>query len=72
MNNKKLSVKMIREGDYIAEVSVEMICDETGWSPYLSLDDAEKLDTVREALRKGNLRKAGHIASVFKILPVAA
>jgi hypothetical protein len=72
MSYKKHSVKMICEGDYIAEVSVELICDETGWSPYLSLNDAEKLDKVREAFRKGNIGKAGQIASVFKLLPVAA
>ncbi len=72
MNNKKLSVKMIREGDYIAEVSVEMICDETGWSPYLSVRDAEKLDKVRDALRNGNIGMAGRIARIFKLLPIAA
>lgn len=63
---------MIREGDYIAEVSVELICGETGWSPYLSVRDAEKLDKVREALRSNNLRKASSIASIYKLLPVAA
>jgi hypothetical protein len=72
MTDRKHSVKMIREGDYIAEVSVEMICDETGWSPYLSFRDAEKLDTVREALRNGNIGIAGRIARIFRLLPVAA
>lgn len=72
MTYKKRSVKIIREGDYIAEVGVELIRDETGWSPYLSLNDAEKLDEVRDALRKGNIGKAGRIASVFKIMPIAA
>jgi len=63
---------MIREGDYVAEVSAELICDETAWSPYLSVQDAEKLDDVREALRKGNLGKAGQTARIFRLLPVAA
>jgi len=72
MTDKKHSVKMIREGDYIAEVRVELIVDETGWSPYLSVGDAERLDEVRDALRKGNIEKAGRIASVFKIMPIAA
>ncbi|MGE0085234.1 MAG: hypothetical protein AB7S75_12535 [Desulfococcaceae bacterium] len=72
MREKKHSVKMIREGDYVAEVSVEMIHDETGWSPYLSIEDAEKLDDVREALRNGNLGRAGRIARIFRLLPIAA
>ena len=43
--------KLVHEGDYVAEVDVELIDSNTGWSPYLSLDDAYKLDDVREALR---------------------
>src|SRR4051812_18270750 len=38
------SIKLIHEGKYAAEVPVELIEDEAGWSPYLSLDDARKLD----------------------------
>jgi competence protein ComEC len=37
------SVKLIHEGRYAAEVPVELIEDETGWSPYLSVSDALKL-----------------------------
>ena len=37
---------------------VEIIEDEFGWSPYLSLDDANKLDTVRRALKAGDVNAA--------------
>lgn len=47
--------KLAREGNYAAEVDVELIEAEDGWSPYLSLDDARKLDAVREALRRGDI-----------------
>jgi len=40
-------VELVREGKYAAEVSVELIEEEGGWSPYLSLDDARKLDIPR-------------------------
>ena len=48
---KRTQTKLVHEGEYVAEVDVELI--ETGeeWAPYLSLDDAYKLDDVREALR---------------------
>ncbi|MFM7791207.1 MAG: hypothetical protein ACKO90_24910 [Microcystis panniformis] len=36
----------------MAEVEVELIETPEGWSPYLSLEDAQKLDDVREALRR--------------------
>ena len=29
-----------------------LIYTDEGWSPYLSVDDAQKLDDIKEALRK--------------------
>jgi len=46
------TIKLIHEGRYAAEVPVELIEDDTGWSPYLSVEDAKKLDAVRLALRR--------------------
>ena len=70
MNRK--TTKLVREGKYAAEVPVELIEDKTAWSPYLSLDDAKKLDAVRIALRHGDLTAAGKLARVFELTPVAA
>jgi hypothetical protein len=64
--------KLIREGKYAAEVSVELIEDETAWSPYLSLDDARKLDAVRLALRAGDVAAAAKHGRVFELHPVSA
>ena len=55
---KRKQLKSIREGNYLAEVIVELIETNEGWSPYLSLDDAYKLDDIREALRNKDLEKA--------------
>jgi hypothetical protein len=64
-------IKLVREGEYVAEVEVELIEGEDGWAPYLSLEDAEKLDAVREAMRLGNIDDAGRWAKVFRLMPVA-
>jgi hypothetical protein len=64
--------KLIREGKYAAEVPVELIEDETAWSPYLSLDDAKKLDAVRLALRAGDVAAAAKHGRVFELHPVSA
>jgi hypothetical protein len=37
-------------------VDVELLVNEDEWSPYLSLEDAYKLDDVREALKCGDLK----------------
>ena len=63
--------KLVHEGEYVAEVEVELIETDTGWSPYLSLDDAFRLDDVREALRRGDVRAAARQARLFTLTPVA-
>ena len=63
--------KLVHEGEYVAEVDVELIETDSGWSPYLSLDDAFRLDDVREALRRGDVRAASRQARLFTLTPVA-
>jgi hypothetical protein len=66
------SIKLIHEGKYAAEVPVELIEDDTAWSPYLSPNDGRKLDTVRLALRRGDIAEAAKHGRVFELTPVAA
>jgi hypothetical protein len=66
------AIELVREGRYVAEVDVILIETESEWSPYLSLEDAEKLDEVRLALRKGDLKSAGRLGRVYELKPVAA
>jgi hypothetical protein len=66
------STKLIHEGKYTAEVPVELIEDDTAWSPYLSPDDVRKLDTVRLALQRGDISEAAKYGRVFELTPVAA
>ncbi len=53
--SKRTRTKLVREGRYMAEVEVELVDDETGWSSYLTPSDAIKLDDVRDALRRGDI-----------------
>jgi len=63
--------KLVHEGEYVAEVEVDLIETDSGWSPYLSLDDAFKLDDVREALSRGDVKAAARQARIFTLTPVA-
>ena len=65
------TTKLIHEGGYVAEVDVELIEADEGWSPYLSLEDAYKLDDVRDALRREDFHTATRLARVFKLTPVS-
>ena len=71
MNGRRVS-KLVHEGIYVAEVDVETIYTDDGWSPYLPIEEAYKLDDVREALRRGDLKAATQIAKVYSLTPVAA
>jgi hypothetical protein len=68
--SEKKKVKLIHEGRYAAEVQVELIDDETGWAPYLSVGDARKLDAVRAALKAGRLAEAAVLGRVFELQPI--
>ena len=68
---RKHQTKFVHEGEYVAEVEVQLIESTEGWAPYLSLEDAQKLDKVREALRRGDLTTASKLARVFRLTPVS-
>lgn len=70
--NSRRRVKLVREGQYVAEVDVELIEDDTGWSPYMSPQDAYRLDDVRDALRRRDIKAAATLARVFELRQVAA
>ena len=55
----------------MAEVDIDLLDSKEGWSPYLSLEDALKLDDVRAALRRGDLENAVRLSRVYTLTPVA-
>jgi hypothetical protein len=63
-------IKLIHEGQYVAEVAVEVIESEAGWSPTMSMEDAYKLDDVRAALRAGDLKAAARYGRVYELRPI--
>jgi len=67
---KRAHTKLIHEGNYVAEVDVELLEGDNGWSPYLSIEDAHRLDEVRQALRREDLKRASALARVFELTPV--
>ena len=68
---RRKRTKLVREGNYVAEVEVYLLEEPEGWSPYLSLEDAYRLDDVREALRQGDVKTAARYSRVFSLAPVA-
>ncbi len=69
MSNRK-QVKLVHEGEYAAEVEVELIDSDAEWGPYLSLEDVRKLDAVRVALRNGDIAAASKLSRVFRLTPI--
>jgi len=71
--NRRTTRKLVREGELIAEVDVTLLEEVGGWAPYLSVDDAYKLDDVRDALRAGDVRRASRLATrVYRLTLVEA
>jgi hypothetical protein len=70
MTKKQVS-KLVHVDEYVAEVDVELVYTDDDWSPYLSVNDAMKLDDVREALRQKDFQTATKLARVYKLSPLA-
>ena len=71
--NVKATKRFVREGSLAAEVDVTLVEADTGWTPYLSIEDAYKLDDVRDALRAGDVKRASQLASrVYRLTPLEA
>ena len=68
----RTKTELVREGKYVAEVSVEVTEDENGWSPYLSLADAKRLEAIRLALRAGDIAEASKHGRVYELMPLSA
>ncbi len=65
------TTKLVHEGAYVADVDVTVFGSDTeGWAPYLSLEDAQKLDKIRVLLRDGDLKTASQLARVYRLMPV--
>lgn len=69
---EKITIKLVHEGEFAAEVDVALIITEDEWSPFLSLQDAYKLDDMRDALRRGDVEAAFRLGCGFQLIPVAA
>ena len=67
----QITTKRLRQGNLLAEVTVNLAPDDGAWGPYLSLDDAEKLERVNDALKRGDVNAAAKEAKIFEILALA-
>ena len=57
-------------GRYVAEVEVALIESEDEWAHYLSVEDAARLDDVREALQREDMESASRYSSIYKLEPI--
>lgn len=67
---KSKKIKQVHEGHYVAKVEVELLEYDTGWPPYLSIQDAYKLSDVRRAIRKGDFESAAKYGRIYELHPV--
>ncbi len=67
---RRKKTKNVHEGRYVAAVEVELIEDETGWSPYLSVEEASRMDAVREALRHPCFEDAARYGRLYELQPI--
>lgn len=69
MDTKK-KTKFIHSDRYVAEVDVELEIGDQEWAPYLSVEEARKLDLVKKCLVNKNFKPLSGIARIFEKKPV--
>ncbi len=67
---KRTLTKVIHEGGYMAEIVVDLEESSDDWAPYISLQDALRVDEVREALQAEDVESAEKNATVYEVFPV--
>ena len=67
----KKKTKYIHAGRYVAEVEVNLIESQDAWAPYLRVEDATRLDEVREALQREDLESASRYGRIYKLEPIS-
>lgn len=70
MSHATKTTKLIRSGEHLAEVEVELRHDERRGYDTLSLADVRKLERVRQALASGDLRSAEKESTLYRLTPV--
>lgn len=71
--SRRSTTKLIREGEFVAEVEVDLVETEGDWAPYMALEDAYRLDDLRDALRAGDVERASRLADrIYRLTPVHA
>jgi len=68
---EKNRTKLIHEGDYVAKIEIVIEQSDGPWGPYVSPDEAMKLDAVRIALRKNDIEAAAKYGKVYRLSLVA-
>lgn len=70
--SQRPKTEYIHEGRLVVCVAVTEIEPDSEWSPYYSIKDVRRLQSARDALRRGDLKAAGRLGSVYALTPVAA
>ena len=63
--------KRLRHGNLMAEITVKLAPDDGAWGPYLSLEDAEKIERMDEALKAGDIVAAAKDAKIYEVMAMA-
>ena len=66
------TTKLIRAGEYVAEVDVELTDAPDGWALYLPAAEEKRLSEATAALQRVDLAAAARQGRVFRLTPVTA
>jgi len=63
--------KRLYVGDVMAEIEVNMTDEPEAWGPHIDPEELDRIDSIREALKSGNLEAAAKEARLYSVKPLA-
>lgn len=67
----RAGTELVHVGKYAAEVDVMFLDEDQPLGPFLSVEDAQKVEAVQKALEQGELKAAARLARVYELVHLA-
>lgn len=63
----RTQTQLLHVGNYMAKLEIELEDEPEAWGPHVAPEVLERIDTVRAALRQGDIDTASEYAEIYSV-----
>lgn len=68
---KRTQTQLLHVGDYMAKLEIELEEEPEAWGPHVAPEALRRVDSVRAALKRGDVEAASKLAEVYEVRKLA-